>query len=798
MLGTITSVVHCAQRFFPPHEALPMLKCIMPPFDGSDISTVLTVQTQMARWLPLSHPQEWLPTVFALWQSFNSTLGTAIWLDLMARTAELHLDPAISGPQHLEHYRQKAESPSPPQGAAEDLHLDPTWPGLRKYVSLFDEQQWQWITTECLRTMEVPVGSSSQTSGDFLSIAGAGNHDEQVPKSLSSFISTPPRTNSLAHIFVNCMMEDAVTMPPSALMTPEPSTPATPLTGRPTPALGGSRALDSLAKFIQATESFFHPSNIGSYSLKLVNFCFKLSAQFYHRWLLERKPTCRTPKAWRLTKEIRREFVLQLRTVMLLSMYVKDAYLMSLSHVTLRILAYLEPESVTFTLRRVVMLIFYNRLIIPSVLERAVPALETTLETHRTIATLSSLATTAAAFLSRENAPFAAKHLAALLDLSIPGIDLNDPGKTRQTCVFITQAISQVTVFDDLNRPEYLQTLPQSKSRNNSMLIDGDGQEELTETQDEEPLCDPQAFGPSGSRAQEDKLLRESTQTFPDFTVRFFKAIFSIFENLPEPGKGGKAGGSSEETMLAAIHHLTEAICAKMSPRLFDDALRLFYEFVAHSPRSNCARVSGRLLSAFARARPSKTLSLFIPLCCSKIKQELDYGAASIPSSTTSTSPLTEDTTFQWYCYLLNSLITECGPALLPFADKVLALLREMLYRVRSERGYTHLGRILSSLLEDQASTWIHMYDTSLERDTDEFIAQSHLSWGQVYEAREAPVKWHVPSSEEIDVVMRTLREITVPALERLESLVSEESAAVPSDSTWAKEYAVCLIMLAF
>lgn len=36
--------------------------------------------------------------------------------------------------------------------------------------------------------------------------------------------------------------------------------------------LAGSKALDSLAKLVQATESFFHPSNYGAWAPHLVGF----------------------------------------------------------------------------------------------------------------------------------------------------------------------------------------------------------------------------------------------------------------------------------------------------------------------------------------------------------------------------------------------------------------------------------------------------------------------------------------------------------------------------------------------
>lgn len=419
------------------------------------------------------------------------------------------------------------------------------------------------------------------------------------------------------------------------------------------------------------------------------------------------------------------------------------------------------------------------------------PALEGTLETHRTTATLSILGYMGVPLTSRQIAPFGGKHLAPLLDLCIPGIDLNDPGKTVQTAMFVTQALSQITVLDDLTRPEYLACVPE-KSGAGSMVIDGDGSEE-TRDQPGDPeahLSDPSGFGPSGSKAEEDQLLRESTAMFPDWIVRLLRAVFNILDNLPEPGKGGKAGGKQEEHLLAALGSMLDSVCAKLAPRLFDQALRLFYEYVAHSPRANCARAISYLTSCFARADSKKTMALFVPLCCRMIKQELSFGAASVPSTSTSTAPLNEDTAFQWYCYLLNGTLAQAGESILPHSEDILSVMKDMLHHVRSERGCTHYGRILSAILAYPAAIWAKGLQDDPRVRQDDFIAHSHLHWGQTEEAADAIINWHLPSEGEIDFALSVLREITVPSVEKIDQLVSDQVQDF-GDSSWAKEFSV-------
>lgn len=93
---------------------------------------------------------------------------------------------------------------------------------------------------------------------------------------------------SLALIIVYSMAPDGMPVPPSNLPTPLfsplPSGVTTPHSGnhsagdylsaslgkkpsaKSSTYLGGSRALDSLARMIASTESFFHPSNSGSWT----------------------------------------------------------------------------------------------------------------------------------------------------------------------------------------------------------------------------------------------------------------------------------------------------------------------------------------------------------------------------------------------------------------------------------------------------------------------------------------------------------------------------------------------------
>lgn len=109
----------------------------------------------------------------------------------------------------------------------------------------------------------------------------------------------------------------------------------------------------------------------------------------------------------RLTPEIRRQFVITLRTPALLSLFAKDPISMGMAQAALRTMALLEPN-----------------LIMPQLLERAYSGLEVVNETHRTTAVLSMLSCVALPLVSSRIWLGGQKHLVPLLDLCLPGIDL--------------------------------------------------------------------------------------------------------------------------------------------------------------------------------------------------------------------------------------------------------------------------------------------------------------------------------------------------------------------------------------
>jgi len=257
---------------------------------------------------------------------------------------------------------------------------------------------------------------------------------------------------------------------------------------------------------------------------------------------------------------------------------------------------------------------------------------------------MGALAAIALPLVSRTNYPAGAKHLLPLLDLCIPGLDVNDPLKTLSTVAFIIQALSTVKIAD-LNTADAL-----DDSHDSAMVLDG--VREPTPPPSIEVDDVDGAATPTLSREEEDMMTRESTADFPEWISKFFKAVLALYDNLPEPGRSGKAGGKLEETMISTLTIACDFVLGQSSPAIYDVALQIFSKHVIGAPKTNSGRAIGHLAACFGRADPPKAMAAFIPVCIENITTELENGASST-RTTSSSTPIESDNVFHWYCLLL-------------------------------------------------------------------------------------------------------------------------------------------------
>ncbi|EIN13624.1 hypothetical protein PUNSTDRAFT_94808 [Punctularia strigosozonata HHB-11173 SS5] len=803
-MGYLASI---CRRFFHPAATEDMLSTFLPLMNGTSLDSVLSSQYYLLTFLPQSHPQSYLPSLFQIWQSINSYNYDERMLQFLAQLSEMHVDPTVSDPKRIEEIPDDAKSPDEerPDWNKDDLKHDSRmrWSGVYKDVGIYTEQEWSHIMCKCLASMEISLKDSGSLTTGPSADGQAGFEIGRLPK-------PSWRIASLARIIVYSMAPDGVPAPPSSAPTPfTPFSPGmmTPRSGVVTPFgsgmmtpttpgvnggslgdylsanlsrkgvsrvktyLAGSKALDSLVRLIASTESFFHPSTSGSWTHDLSAFIKYIVYDFNKRWHEEQQPDCRTPKHRRLTRDMKRELVKSLRTVALLAMFSQDSTTVSNIQSCLKSMSVMEPD-----------------LILYPVLERAFPALEALVETQRTLAVIKALGAIAPSLVCRDVFYPGAKHLIPILQLLVPGIDLNDPSKTLCTTSFLVE-ISQYILIGELGtespEPEttqdaQLSEAPEDKKRPNglpSFKLDGFGSSSSEEALELEPRLPDE---------EEDILLRESTSSFASWVHAFVRRVLVLLENLPEEGASGSSG-TTETQVVDAVTGALSQICVHLSEPLYDLVLNIVFDFASNNVRSNAVRAIHQLVECVANANPEKTLAKFFPFAEQNIIIELEHGASSLRTTVDST-PLPSDTTLHWNLAILRGAMYNDGRVVLKYSEKLVALLKLLHEKTFSKRGWTWTGRLLSSTL----LTLTHTYPTENrfvnpeEWDSAEFQKNHHRYWGKLYKAEDVKISWHVPSAEEIDLALRIFREVVEPAMDSLDGLLQHGPVR---DAVWRNDF---------
>ena len=166
-------IADSARRFFHPAAIPEMLDTFLPIINGNDLNvgnnfthrkvlfsshsaqTVLAAEYYLLTFLPLTHPQSYLPMLFRIWESVNSYLYDERMLQFLGQLAELHVDPSASDPSKIKEIPDDARSDGEnrPQWEEKDLETSDPWMGLFSDVGIFSEHEWNLIMCKCLASM---------------------------------------------------------------------------------------------------------------------------------------------------------------------------------------------------------------------------------------------------------------------------------------------------------------------------------------------------------------------------------------------------------------------------------------------------------------------------------------------------------------------------------------------------------------------------------------------------------------------------------------------------------------------
>ncbi|TKS85439.1 Proteasome activator complex subunit 4A [Collichthys lucidus] len=484
--------------------------------------------------------------------------------------------------------------------------------------------------------------------------------------------------------------------------------------------LGGpsKQAQAQLSGLFNSIASFFHPSNHGRWLMKLMKLLQRLPASVVRRLHRERyrKPTWLTPipDSHKLTEEDITDFVESMIQPVLLAMFSKTGSLDAAQ--ALQNLALMRPE-----------------LVIPPVLEKTYPALETLTEPHQLTATLSCMIGVARSLVSGGHRfPEGPTHMLPLLMRALPGVDPNDFSKCMITFQFIATFVTLVPLVDC-----------------SSALHE---RTDLTEVERE--MCSASA-------------------EFEDFVLQFMDRCFALIDS-------STLEQTREETETEKMTHLESlvelglsstfsTILTQCSLDIFKVALDKVFNFATTNIFET--RVSGRMVADMCRAaskcKSAESLKKFVPHCCNAINQ------IAVNEEVLNEEEL--DKELLWNLQLLSEVTRVDGDKVLPYRSELVQILQLTLH-LKCKQGYTLACNLLHHILRSSALIYPTEYCSvpgGFRQPISDYLPIK--DWGRPGDLWNLDIRWHVPSVEETSFVFYLLDLILQPELQRLQRFAQGE-----------------------
>ncbi|XP_061602006.1 proteasome activator complex subunit 4A isoform X1 [Cololabis saira] len=484
--------------------------------------------------------------------------------------------------------------------------------------------------------------------------------------------------------------------------------------------LGGpsKQAQAQLSGLFNSITSFFHPSNHGRWLMKLMKLLQRLPASVVRRLHRERyrKPSWLTPipDSHKLTEEDITDFVQSMMQPVLLAMFSKTGSLDAAQ--ALQNLALMRPE-----------------LVIPPVLEKTYPALETLTEPHQLTATLSCMIGVARSLVSGgQRFPEGPTHMLPLLMRALPGVDPNDFSKCMITFQFIATFVTLVPLVDC-----------------SSALHE---RTDLTEVERE--MCSASA-------------------EFEDFVLQFMDRCFALIDS-------STLEQTREETETEKMTHLESlvelglsstfsTILTQCSLDIFKVALEKVFNFATTNIFET--RVAGRMVAdmcrATAKCHPAESLKMFVPHCCNAINQ------IAVNEEVLNEEEL--DKELLWNLQLLSEVSRVDGDKILRYRSELVQILQLTLH-LKCKQGYTLACNLLHHILRSTALIYPTEYCSvpgGFHQPVGDYLPIK--DWGRPGDLWNLDIRWHVPSTEEMSLAFYLLDLFLQPELQRLQRFAKGE-----------------------
>lgn len=570
---------------------------------------------------------------------------------------------------------------------------------------IFTKDQSDLIFTAILRLTQIPVGqaNSPYTPLDYLS--GAGVYVEKDKKKY-------PVAYMIARLIVSSM-SPACTKDDNSIMS-------------------------SLEGFMESIDTFFHPSNQGSWTSMLGQLTYYLTEAFVSRWNREQTGELDLPQERKINPELKKRFVLSLKEVTFMGLFSKSSRASHYYYSALQGLAYLEPD-----------------LVLPGALQRFYPSLQGLVEVHRTTSSLNGLQMISNVMSKLKGYRC---HITALMALALPGIDANDLNKTQYTLNFIQSVAYSIPLVSLSKEGSHIHdtTLAMQWVQGEMDRMEREGQNVTFDYNNE--LSDE----------DEANILRSSTTGFGEFILTLLGKVFTLLENLPDANQ--VRGGTPEDNVINALPAALSPLFASMSPELFDMTLEKIASFVSSHVVHQARDAMAWILNALCKVNPEKTLKVVIPMLVISIRNEIDFNNAASDRSS-GTDYLPRDRALVWYVSMLAMAVVHVGSEVLKYKEELLGIAG---YMQEKCRGLPTI--LVSNYIHHLLLNLTHTYPIDHALFEPEII-QRGLDvddWGKTTAPADLSIRWHQPSPEEIEFAVELFASQTESAKKQLELLMSD------------------------
>ena len=728
-IRTLTKLCTFAQLFFDPEEIPAMMEEFLPYYSMSFSEHAFVVLGLLNLMIPTTpppadqtdlRPQSYLPTFFHLWSTINRSMVTDTrFLDIFSRQARDCL-----GAEHI---------PFGPCG-------------------LFTEEQSSLIFTAILRLLEIPVGQATTPYSATVDL-GAGN---------AVLLDRDPRKHPVSHSIARWIV---MSISPQCLEV-----------------TNGKSVIHQLEALIQGIETFFHPSNSGSWTKPLAQLIYYLADFFVMRWNREQSGEYEVPDDRKLNDAVKRRFVLCLRDVVFMGIYAKSGQAMNYALSTLQSLASLEPT-----------------LILPGALQRIYPAMQGLVEVHRTISSIRALQMLSKIIARTKGFRC---HLTTLLGLALPGVDANDLDKTMHSLAFIQNVCYNIPLVDLTQEPKR----EKSELNGDYELLDagsppapGNGTAlavewipaQVSRFEQEGPGIEVD-YSTELTEEDEEAILKSSTAGFSEFIITFLGRVFTLLQNLPDAAR--VKSGSPEENVVNTLPATFSPLLASLSPELYDTALDQVARFISKNVVHQARDAMAFICNALVKISPKKALARLLPDLISSIRTEIsENGAGS--TRTTGSEILPRDRALVWHISLLSMCVVHVGKDVLDFQEDLFSIANFMQDTCKGI-PLVHVSNFVHHLLLNLTVTYTMDYNLFNKEDLERGLSTE--SWGKNVDPASLKIQWHVPEQAELDFAARICEAQGGRALQALNELISD-TASIKRDGVgkdWSDEVSRNLVLL--